>query len=117
MYFTFTTVCCAWAANHDRSRVWGDLLSWVQFIGWLLDIAGQSLIVSASIGSPPAGLGYADIVITIWGLLLVFKNVILAVGIIYPLVIRILVWTSWKDDEPNTTEMTNLKAVQATGAI
>lgn len=110
VFFVTTTILCAWAANHDRSRIWGDALCWAQLMGWFLDIAAQSLIIAAFVGIPPAGYLYAEIVFVIWGLLLVFKDLTLATGVIYAIVIRILKWTAWKNDEQKLIPLAEQRA-------
>ena len=115
VYFTTSTIAVCWAANHDRTRFVGDMIAWMQCVGWFLDIAAHSIIISAFMGNPvPAGFGYNEIVPLMWGILLVSKNLTLATGLVYALIIRILAWTAWKDDAPKAdVEMPNLKAAQA----
>ena len=121
VYFATMTIVTCWAANHDKTwdGLIGDIISWTQFMGWLLDISAQSILISAFIGLPPAGFTYADpIVFVMWGIQLIFKNIILATGLIYGIVIRILAWTSWKDvdNTPPIEEMTaenNGEAIEA----
>ena len=115
VYFVTTTIIVCWACNHDRSsRLWGDTIAWMQFMGWLLDIAAQSLIIAAFVGFPPAGFRYAEIVFFIWGIQLIFKDLMLAIAVIYGIIIRILAWTIWKDDEPRNSEI-QLRAMQTVG--
>jgi hypothetical protein len=126
VFFTTMTVICAWAANHDKT--WdgkvGDMMCWMMLMGWLLDVAAQSILISAFIGQPPAGFFYADpIVYVVWGIQLVFKDLTLATGLIYGIVIRILAWTIWKDVnntpplEGTTLTSPKLQAAQGSGVF
>lgn len=107
--FLGLAAACAWAANHDATHVFGmpgvvgDVVCLLLICGVFMEWIAHAMIIYACVGFEPNGLRMIDMYFLIYGLLIVFKDVFLAVGVVYFVVVRVCAWTCWSDCD-NTPE-------------
>lgn len=105
---TGLTAGVAWAANHDKRGLFhvkgsiGDSICYSLIMMLVMEWVAHSMIIYSIVapnGSLPPGWSLPDIYFTCYGVQLIFKDIMLAVGVIYFVVIRIYKWACWGDFE------------------